>query len=89
MLKALKDRIGSDIGKYDTTALYLWDNSHADASLANVVLPGVGLSAMLLLSPSQKAVANGKVSIIQKMKQDIIGGSTFVLRTTKFVLEEK
>ena len=81
MLKALQQSIGSDIDQYDTTALYLLNNATSDAALADVTLPEGGLSALLLLAPSSKASVNGKVSIIQKVRQEMVGGSTFVLRT--------
>jgi hypothetical protein len=83
MLEALTKKIGPDIGKYDTTVLYMLDKStfSNEAHLANVTLLNGELSAMVLLIPLTRGRAAGKVSILQQTSQNIVGGSTFVLHT--------
>ena len=87
MLTSLKEKIGSDIEKYDLNKIYMVDKSEKGAALSDVELPKGTLKAMLVIIPSLKATTPGNVSIMQEDKQgNIIGGSTFVLYATKKIV---
>ena len=83
MITALRQRLGDEITKYDTTALYTVSDVSKGGSLGNVKVPSKGLKAMLLLTPPSSVGAPDAVSITQEAQQRLVGGSTFVLRTVR------
>lgn len=80
-LKALKYRIGTGIGGFETERFYVVTAPDKGGQLAKLKLPATGLQAMLLLTAPAAAAGPGSVSIIQEEGNIVRGGSTFVLRT--------
>ena len=85
MLLALKKKIGEKIEQYDTSKMYMVDDSTKGGTLANMKLSENGLQSMLLFVPPRRdTVLDGTVSITQfHDDQGVVGGSTFILRTIK------
>lgn len=86
MLIALKKKLGSEIEKYDTSKVYMVDDTANGGTLAGMELPKTGLQSMLLLVPPMDAVLDETMSISllhEDHNKDIVGGSTFVLRIIK------
>jgi photosystem II stability/assembly factor-like uncharacterized protein len=84
MLFALKKKIGKEIEKYDTSNVYMVDDTAKGGTLKGMKLPENGLESMLLFVPPNDTVLDGTVSIeLSHDDQGIVGGSTFVLSTIK------
>lgn len=84
MLFELKKKIGEEIKKYDTSKVYVVDDTAKGGTLAGIKLPEKELQSMLLFVPPNDTVSDGTVSIaLLHEDQGIIGGSKFVLRTIR------
>ncbi len=82
-INALKEKVGAEIERYDTTNLYAVKSLAKGASLAEVVIPKDGLHAMLLLIPPSTDHSDGAMSIVQTADKVVVGGSTFILSQAK------
>jgi len=79
-LAALTSKIGADGELYDTTRLYKVENLAMGARIAGVSLPVDGpLQAMVMLIPPPEDVVDTSISIVQKIEETVVGGSTFAL----------
>jgi len=82
-LKKLKERLGSELNKYDTSVMYALASGDKGGQLVGVKIPKTGLSALLALSSSASAKGVATLNIVQEEEGRIVGGNTFVLRATK------
>jgi len=80
-LAALTSKIGADGELYDTTRLYKVENLATGARIAGVSIPVDGpLQAMVRLIPPPEDAADTSISIVQKIEETVVGGSTFALQ---------
>jgi hypothetical protein len=82
-INTLKEKVGAEIERYDTTNLYTVKSLAKGASLAEVVIPKDGLHAVLLLIPPSIDHSGGAISIVQTTDKVVVGGSTFILNQAK------
>jgi hypothetical protein len=83
LLKALEQKAGKEIQRFDTTALYLLSGTEHGGELANLRLLKGGLQAMLLLIAPRVSGPDGTLEIVQEQQGVLLGGSTFILHTAK------
>jgi photosystem II stability/assembly factor-like uncharacterized protein len=83
MLRALEQRLGTDLERFDTTTLFTVEGIRRGGTIVGLALPSNGLQIMILLVPPSANVRPGTLSIVQEVDQRIVGGSTFFLRTIR------
>jgi len=82
-LGALLQRLENRRNDFDTTNLYVVSDLKKGGVLTDLKLARGELEVMLLLVAPSRGTSSGTLTILQERGQTVVGGSTFVLSTTK------
>ncbi len=84
VLRALRGQRPGEIEGWDLTRLYTLDSRAGGGSLVDVPVPKAGLKILLVVTaPSRIRQEPFKFTVVQEEEGQIVGGSTFVVRTLR------
>jgi hypothetical protein len=84
LVKSLKEQLPDLSQKLDSTRLYELDQqTKAGGRITQVKLPKEGLRTAVLLTAPDKEDALAKFTVMQEENDNIVGGSTYVISTSK------
>ena len=83
LLRNLKERLGSDLGKYDTSLMYVLENGEGGGQLVGIKTPRTGLNTLFVLTAPARRQRVANFTVVQEEDGRVVGGNTFVLRATQ------